>query len=1339
MAKTQLSDKTVQPLRSMEPCRILKTLHKSKNCTSYLVVVKVPGGQEEISILQVFPAEAVQAYQAAEEALRRTWNPDLIECIKGAGDIRYIFIKNSADELLTWNKISSMSLLDRFGMIMAVVKGLQELAADHILLNGGELKNVLYNPADETASFWDFSCAVIADADTPEEVRCASEEATVKKLAEFAYCTIMGKACAKENAHEKLLLTLCHKLPGEHLHKLLDVFARVFSGNGLPSLSDFVEMLGDTQIYLLESPSMSKARGNRNAYVLAAADFLDKNPLYPYVQEAEDGSRHLHVVLVGRSSMRMAFFSTIFSCAQMLDTQMHIHILAKDAEKFYNQCITEAPLLAETTAITHIPPRPECACELNERITGKDRSGQAVPLACLTFETVSAFPTAEKLKQYNPGCIFLLDEYSDEASRHICKFASDNRKSLLLGICNPEPVQYDYVCKNGCLNVRSFTSTGTGYRRKPLTQSKIYQKALDIHTFYSKGNDQRISRGEVLDQFRDIYNRDSSIRSALAIPYKLHGYGLTGCKNVSEQFAEKVLKDPAKINRLVWLEHRSWQAYLIIRGWTFREADLEKDFIGNQLKHQNKKQKWHACLLGSNDFGTGDLEQWTADDWMTRDIAKLDPLDQLSVKLHRILVAEVKGKVEQQLTECLNNLEGKISDYLFQQVQNAVRRLCVEVSNADIVWERVKKELPDNKPVRDLCEQLQHLINRNRRRIYKVSDRDIIEAIPYLLRDVSVQCVYKLCADRPWDNVAVSMIVEPETLIVLTDEKHTLTRAQQGHIADFLQDRRRMEITLRTDTVNNIHKAEKGAVADITGATAEQVIMLQQHPVLGKLPMIGYSNGKLINPDGKFAQIRFYPAKKSLTVEETMVLTGTKVISENVDIPMHRLKQYREMWKASQTIDGYTNICRFLSNLRTPPLKVYRKGHRWTTTMSPETAQKYGITKLLEDMRRKGIVQYESFQDVSVQQGLICIADKECDLLQKLDEMIQAGTLSANSSFYLKQKRQNLPKWEIKHDSVEFILTVKNPWTKEIGQVEAEQKGLLDLLRTLQSGGIVESFGWNQYQSLVVIAADPHCQGSLNRLLNGYTNSPDEKREQLKPHFVTDDPDAICVLEDMSLKVSCSKTISDGQVNYEFDTSKENKYKQDYRKLKKGLAILAENGLISKDYYIDEVTKPGCVATMEMRFSYTDEACLDCLTKAGNSLEAFAYHTIRQMGIFDDVKLGVTILWNDWKAKDIDTKNEIDLVCTKGTKTYFISCKNTQKVETEFLTEIRYETDRFGLDGTAILLTTVQRQDISEAFFHRARHMGIEIITLPKNAPKGTICENSEQAIQDALTAIVQK
>ena len=110
-------------------------------------------------------------------------------------------------------------------------------------------------------------------------------------------------------------------------------------------------------------------------------------------------------------------------------------------------------------------------------------------------------------------------------------------------------------------------------------------------------------------------------------------------------------------------------------------------------------------------------------------------------------------------------------------------------------------------------------------------------------------------------------------------------------------------------------------------------------------------------------------------------------------------------------------------------------------------------------------------------------------------------------------------------------------------------------------------------------------------------------------------------------------------------------------------------------------------------------------------LEAFAYHTIRRMNLFDDVQLSVNIHWAEDGVQGAASTNEVDLICTKGVRTYFLSCKKRTNLNKDFLTEILYEADHFGVDGVPVMLTTA-RKNWNEAVFARAERMQLPCVAL---------------------------
>ena len=146
-------------------------------------------------------------------------------------------------------------------------------------------------------------------------------------------------------------------------------------------------------------------------------------------------------------------------------------------------------------------------------------------------------------------------------------------------------------------------------------------------------------------------------------------------------------------------------------------------------------------------------------------------------------------------------------------------------------------------------------------------------------------------------------------------------------------------------------------------------------------------------------------------------------------------------------------------------------------------------------------------------------------------------------------------------------------------------------------------------------------------------------------------------------------------------------------------AVMNRNGSnrILQNLKIDENT--GFVS-----FRYASRGVEEVLRSEGTLLEALIYHECRDLDVFDDIRVNVVIRW-----KDDFTTNEIDIIGTKDSKTYFISAK--MKIPEKLdMYEIRTMCDSFAIEGEAILVTShfsTGRGEKSSTYFldHRAEIM----------------------------------
>ncbi len=142
-----------------------------------------------------------------------------------------------------------------------------------------------------------------------------------------------------------------------------------------------------------------------------------------------------------------------------------------------------------------------------------------------------------------------------------------------------------------------------------------------------------------------------------------------------------------------------------------------------------------------------------------------------------------------------------------------------------------------------------------------------------------------------------------------------------------------------------------------------------------------------------------------------------------------------------------------------------------------------------------------------------------------------------------------------------------------------------------------------------------------------------------------------------------------------------------------------------------------------IRYRYTSDLYRYCTRKAGNVLEVKTLLEARSMRdngqpFFDDCAMGVSIDWDGkFHGKDTgipDTRNEIDVIVTKGMHSLFISCKNGFIGEEE-LYKLHTVAEHFGgpYAGKMLIATELDQKSAASnrAFAQRARDMGIILIT----------------------------
>jgi hypothetical protein len=127
-------------------------------------------------------------------------------------------------------------------------------------------------------------------------------------------------------------------------------------------------------------------------------------------------------------------------------------------------------------------------------------------------------------------------------------------------------------------------------------------------------------------------------------------------------------------------------------------------------------------------------------------------------------------------------------------------------------------------------------------------------------------------------------------------------------------------------------------------------------------------------------------------------------------------------------------------------------------------------------------------------------------------------------------------------------------------------------------------------------------------------------------------------------------------------------------------------------------------------FRYKDPAYKSFFKLSGSWLELITYKAVKELQM-DDIDASVLFTW-DSKIKNFE--NEIDLLAVKNGKLLFISCKDTKKVNKEYLNEIIVNSSELGDDNVTKALVTTSHM-IYDSFLARAEELGIALILYKGN------------------------
>lgn len=640
---------------------------------------------------------------------------------------------------------------------------------------------------------------------------------------------------------------------------------------------------------------------------------------HPFRYPDENGATA--VALVGDHPLRMTFFKQILSTCQCHRqgkwTPLRFYIVCEKPLGFLEQLIRQIPGL-----LPHLNVEAAPALEKECRQLLKDAGYKAAT----PYATVCLQHPADKLKNQwlklkknaassaLANYILLLNPAPEDNEAVARELAAVFRTPAFIGVGGAEDLS-EISTAATCMG---FSLEGQCTAQQAKFLDHLERRAEMLHTYYIKEDDQRRSASFIAESFREPHNRRSSIRAALSVDSTLHYCGLADCPESAVAFTRLLqaedMESRATLRALLLMEHRNWQCFMLTEGWTCPTQDQQEKLLytvnNPSHKWEEKGVKLHPCLADAEPSAALlPLREWTREDWdnENRSTRTLDPLDAMSVELHRLCNRRVRElRQSPVMTFLLSQIECQIGDEerleRYTELFDLSKRILDgEVSN-DWLWQQKYRDLQDDDScvaqfLKELHSRVRIAMERNAYRDYKQTDMSLLMAIPFLLAPDAVQVIYKLCSNVDWENVVSAVMLEPKELVLIYTPEQTREAVANKEQYESLFAARNSETTVTLLPFGQIGALKEGAVLDITGASAHLTAEALRHDCLSRLDVICYREHGLQNmtPNGPDLA-RYAHRDRWLTVRETLLLSGNEMLSSPDTDPLlalHRdYKQY---------------------------------------------------------------------------------------------------------------------------------------------------------------------------------------------------------------------------------------------------------------------------------------------------------------------------------------------------------------------------------------------------------------------------------------------------------------
>ena len=818
--------------------------------------------------------------------------------------------------------------------------------------------------------------------------------------------------------------------------------------------------------------------------------------------------------------------------------------------------------------------------------------------------------------------------------------------------------------------------------------------AFNCHLLWEKRIATDMSYAE--SQFSTAYNFNSSLANALSAKYKLHNAGID-LDEITSQPAEKMGKAIGAVTKklrtklgignggsdlmdeLTAYEHRRWVVNTICQS--FCSIPPEKY---HTLENDNKDRVnlLHTCLAPSRkspDLSRGvwlDTETWDRSDIEELDCFKsLDPLDKMSVRLHRMFMGRAAEFTMESIEEDASAIKRTLKDYpdvlaVFNVFLVSMRTVMkVKTRNSPLLEnynycssrfkscfggiraESVRSEVADRyKRITDAFAPVKLAYEYTD---FKAKDQTLIRNLPFMLnytQDIRLGIPFEVNGSgSAWfDAIAPSLILNPAAVtFLICNDVPPREESGGGHPLG--------------DTVDSLCKelAKAFRIMDSHSLrTKADVVICHCDDVSEKEKQLLRERLSAISPRVTSAEL-LYAAPKELASRVGMLIRTIQGSSSPLsairanDTPMSRIISSVKKKDADLSLPAFTFDCISRS------FKAESKCDEclWLEDMPFESS--LNVEDLFSASDKSGIYFEPEMDDCyeDIWNNCYYDEDKEARALKSSAWRALCNILSKHD-----RSESHLGTLPLPEDTGSKIHTLLVPaFCRPAAALMADEY-------CRASQGVMKVSALNSQLAKIEIS-DHDTLVTMERIFrNPYLLSDPNRIKLLTTAYgISVDSDSLL------LSNVCPESLL-------ADTKWANGYPELHEGIRKTLEYLRDNGYI----IINDATVHGAFS-----ITFASHFIKELLTDEDRILETYTYYKAVESARYDQVKMGVRI-----KGTDASAADRIDLITVKGFESSFTEIAHGDNLTEDVISRLRQVGNDYGINAALSIVSTPDGQSV---------------------------------------------